>query len=345
MPNYELCIDLGSNFTTIYKKGSGVVLHEPTVVLLSNASKSKRIVAFGHEAQINFGKLKQNEILVKPVIEGIIKNVDLTKKLIGYFFSKIVKYSLVKPFIELIVCMPLSLTEEQYEDYRSIFYSIGFGKISFVCGQICASLNDSPYSTIGKASLFVDIGAGKTEIASIVNGKILNACSLNVGGNLVDNKIVEYLQKTRGCVVSTNTANKIKHEIGSLFETDNSCMEVLVQDLQTNMPVSTIVYSQELSNPICESYFKILQTIQVFLNSCSPEVVQDVKNSGIVFIGGGSLIAGIEKFFKKLLKINVFVMDSPEVFKIMGSEKLFLQPMLLKQIEEENWFLCFFVDW
>lgn len=336
MSSYELCIDLGSNFTTIYKKNSGIVLREPSVVLLNNNGKNLKILDVGIAAQKLSGKLSSDQVLVKPVIEGVIKNIELTKKMVAYFLSKIVKFNIVKPNIKLIVLLPSSLTNAQYEAYKDVFYSIGFAKLDFVYNLACASLNDSQYFSLGKANLLVNIGAGKTEIASVVNNKILNACSLNVGGNLVDVKIAEHLQKTHNYAVSYNIANKIKHEIGSLYETDKSSMEVTVQDLVTNTPISTIVTAQELLSPIYECYFKILQTIQVFISNCSTEVVHDIKNDGIILYGGGSLITGLEKFFKSVLGLSVFVVDNPEIWSVFGAEKAFANTSVLDKLVEEN---------
>ena len=113
-------------------------------------------------------------------------------------------------------------------------------------------------------------------------------------------------------------------------------MEVLVQDGNTNSPITTIITAQELIKPVYENYFKILQTIQAFLNQCSPEVAQDIKNEGIILYGGGSLITGLEKFFKKVLNLSVFVVDNPEVLSVIGSEKLFSNLNLLQTVIEEN---------
>lgn len=336
MSSYELCIDLGSNFTTIYKKNSGIVLREPSILLMNNSGKNLKVLNIGLEAQKLSGKLPPDQILVKPIIEGIIKNVELTKKMVLYFLGKIVKFNIIKPNIKLIVLLPTSLTNAQYEAYKDVFYSIGFAKLDFVYNLACASLNDSQYFSLGKANLLINIGAGKTEIASIVNNKIISGCSLNVGGNLIDIKIAEHLQKTHNFLVSQNIANKIKHEIGSLYETDKSSMEVTVQDLATNTPISTIITAQELLSPIYECYFKILQTVQVFISNCSAEVAHDIKNDGIILYGGGSLITGLEKFFKSILGLSVFVVDNPEVWAVFGAEKAFTNMSVLDKLIEEN---------
>ena len=194
MAIYELCVDLGSNYTTIYKRGSGVVLREPSLILLETIGKSMKVSKIGIDAQRVNGKTSSSEVFVKPIIEGVIKNVDLTKKMVSHFINKVVNYNLVKPVIKVIVSLPTSLNQKQYEDYKDVFYSIGFAKIDFVYNCVCASLVDLPYFSIGKANLLVNIGAGKTEIASVVNNKIISACSLNVGGNLIDKSIAEHLQ-------------------------------------------------------------------------------------------------------------------------------------------------------
>jgi len=336
MSVYELCIDIGSNNTTIYKRGCGVVLREPSLLLLETVGKNMKVTKIGIDAQRLSGKNSVNEVFVRPIIDGVIKNLDLTKKMISYFIGKVVPCGLIKPAIKIIVSLPTSLNQQQYEDYKDVFYSIGFAKIDFVYNVVIASLVDVPYYSLGKANLLVNIGAGKTEIATLLNNKILNACSLNVGGNLIDKSITEYLQKTENFTLTTNIASKIKQEIGSLYETDTSNMEVTVRDLATNSPINTIVTAQQILKPVYENYFKILQTIQAFLNQCSPEVAQDIKNEGVILYGGGSQITGLEKFFKKVLNMSVFVLDNAEVLGVIGSEKLFSNFSLLQKVIEEN---------
>ena len=332
----ELSIDLGSNYTTIYKKNSGVVLCEPTLALLQTYGKNMKVLKMGLEAERLYGKSSDDEIFVKPVVEGVIKNIDLTQKILSYFFSKVVRYKLIKPAVKLIVCLPVGLSESEYEDYKKVFYAVGFERIDFVYNLVCCSLVDAPYFSLGKTSLIVNIGAGKTEIASIVGGKMLKSCSINVGGNMVDKGIVENLQKMKGYIVSQNLACKIKQEIGSLYETDKSDMEVLVQDAVVNSQISTIISAKDIMKPVYETYFKILQTVQAFYNECSSEVAEDIKNDGIVLCGGASQITGLEKFFKKILNLSVFVIDNAEVCSVLGTEKLFSDLTLLQKIVEEN---------
>ncbi len=336
MSVYEFCVDMGSNFTTIYKKNLGVVLREPTTALVSSNGRSLKVLKVGLLAQKNIGKTSGNEFFVNPVSEGIIKNIELTKKILTEFFSKVVNYRLVKPAIKLIVLIPVALKKEEYEDYKKVFYGIGFAKIDFVYNVLACSLIDLGNYNLGKASLLINIGASKTEIATINNGKILDACSLNLGGNTVDKFIVQKLSSSKNYSITTNSAKKIKEEIGSLYETDKSSMEVFVYDKNINSQCSKIIYAHDLIKPIYECYFKILQVIQAFFNSCSNEIAQDIKNDGIILYGGASQISGLEKFFKNILNMTVFVLDNPETVALMSCEKLFNDNELLEKIVDEN---------
>ncbi len=332
----ELSIDLGSNYTTIYKKGCGVVLREPTLALLQTSGKNMKVLKMGLLAERMYGKSSDDEIFVKPVVEGVIKNVELTKKILSFFMSKVIKYKIIKPAVKLIVCLPVGLSQSEYDDYKKVFYSIGFERIDFVYNQVCVSFVDAPYFSSGRTSLIVNIGGGKTEISAVVNGKILKAVSLNVGGNIVDKGIVENLQKSKGYIISQNMACKIKQEIGSLYETDNSSMEVLVGDCVANSQILAIITAKDIMKSVYETYFKILQTIEAFFNECSTEVAQEIKNDGIVLCGGGAKMTGLEKFFKKILNLSVFVMDNAEICAVSGTEKLFSELTTLQKVVEEN---------
>lgn len=336
MTVYELCIDLGSNNTTIYKKNTGVVLREPTLALIQTSSKINKVLKIGQDADKMMGKVAENEVFVRPIVEGVIKNMEITQKILTYFLNKVVNYKLIKPVIKVLVCLPVGLNESEYEDYKKLFYSIGFAKIDFIYNVVSCSLAESVYLGQGKTTMLVNIGAGKTEIATLTGGKIIKACSLNVGGNNIDADIVDYLQATKGYLISQAVAKKIKNEIGSLYETDKSSMEVVVLDTANNTQISTIITAKDIMKPIYENYFKILQIVLAFYNECSSECAQDIRNEGIFFYGGGALITGLEKFFKKILNLSVFVLDNPEYNAVIGSEKLFGNYNLLQKVIEEN---------
>ncbi len=336
MASYELCIDMGSCYTSIYKKNVGVVLREATLALMETSGKNMRVIKMGMEAERMYGKSSEDEVFVRPVVEGIVKNVELCQKLLSYFLSKVAHYRIVKPSIKVIVLLPIGLSEEEYENYRSVFYAIGFSKIDFVYSMSCAGLLDFRMVSNSKTNMIVNIGGGKTEMAVVIDGKIVNACSINVGGNLVDRAIVEHLQRSKGYILSMNTACKLKQEIGSLYETDTSSMEVVVQDSSANGQLNVIISSQDIFTPICDNYFKIVQTMQAFFNSCSQEVAQDIVHEGIILIGGGSLIAGVEQFFKKILNVSVFTSFDSQIVPLLGSEKLLANYNLLQKVVEEN---------
>lgn len=336
MSSYELCIDMGSSYTTIYKKNSGIVLHEPTLAILQTSGKNMRVVKMGDEAWKLYGKTSDDEVFVRPIVDGIVKNVPLTQKILEYFLSKIIKYRFVKPAIKVIACLPVGLKKEEYDDIKKMYFAVGFAKIDFVFGSVCASFAGSPYLAQNRANLIVDVGGGRTEISCITNGKIISACSVNVGGNYVDRLIVSELQHSKNFIINQNMADKIKREIGSLYETDTSSIEVVVQEATANAQITTIVRAKDIAKPICEAYFKIAQLVQAFLSDCSPEVVDDIRRSGIVVCGGGAKITGLETFFKKILNLNVFVLDNPEVASVVGSEKLLCDYNTLQKVKEEN---------
>ena len=336
MKNYDFCIDIGSEYTTIYKKSSGIVLREPSIVLIEGTSKNLKAIEYGLNVKKYMGKLADEQVVVRPIVEGIIKNMDLTKKMLTYFLNKVISYKLVKPAINMVILLPVSLNQKQYNDYKDVFYSIGFNKLHFIYNAICASFADNPYYCINKANLFVNIGADKTELACIVNNKIIDACSVSVGGSNIDKKIVEYFRKVKNYTISESVACKIKEEIGSLYETDKSSMEVVAKDNATGKSISLVVTSKELLDIVYDIYYKIMQTIQAFLSDQSVEILQDIKNDGIIFYGGASTITGLEKFAKKVLKLSVFVVDNPEVFACLGSEKLLSNIGLIEKINDEN---------
>lgn len=328
----EIAIDIGSSNTVIYKKGSGVVLREPTLIALQNTQKHNyKVLAVGLEAKKLQGKTGEDVTIVSPVVEGVIKNTELAVEMIKYFLSKITKG--FEKFKALVV-VPCGVTEEEIKDFQKVMFSSGIGRVSFVSSLVCLALG-SKNTQANHSQLIVNIGGGKTEIGAVINASVLSGCTISYGGRSIDNAIVEFLQETHNIKISNVTAEKIKNEIASLYETDRSNIEIAGADVMSNRFVSDVVAAREIRPVIADGLSRIVATILAVIGECAPDVVADIHNKGIYLSGGVSQLVGIEEFMSKILEIPVVVLDQPENTVILGAGKLLNDSVLYAEVVSE----------
>lgn len=328
----EIAIDMGSSNTVIYKKGSGIVLREPTLIALQNTQKHNyKVLAVGLDAKKLQGKTGEDVTIVSPIVEGIIKNTELAVELVKYFLSKITK---AFDKVKALVVVPCGITEEEIKDFQKVMFSSGIGKVSFVSSLVCLSLGSNNLQT-NHSQLVVNIGGGKTEVGAVINSSVLTGCNISFGGRSIDNSIVEFVQNTHNLKISNVTAEKIKNEIASLYETDRSNMEIAGADLMSNRFVSDVVSAREIRPVIADGLSKVIATILAVIGECAPDVVADIHNKGIVLSGGVSQMVGIEGFMSKILETPVTILEQPENTVILGAGKLLNDQVLYAEVVSE----------
>ncbi|MBQ3494709.1 MAG: rod shape-determining protein [Clostridia bacterium] len=328
----EFAIDIGSSNTVIYKKGSGIVLREPTLIALQNTQKHNyKVLAVGLEAKKLQGKTGEDVTIVSPIVEGVIKNTELAVEMVKYFLSKIAKGF---DKLKALVIVPCGVTDEEIKDFQKVMFSSGVGKVSFVSSLVCLSLGSNNLQT-NHSQLVVNIGGGKTEVGAVINSSVLSGCNISFGGRAIDNSIVDFIQNSHNLKISNVTAEKIKNEIASLYETDRSNMEIAGADIMSNRFVSDVVSAREIRPVIADGLSKIIATILAVIGECAPDVVADIHNKGILLSGGVSQLVGIENFMSKILETPVTVLEQPENTVIMGAGKLLNDAVLYAEVVSE----------
>ncbi len=332
----DIAIDMGSTYTTIFKKGSGIVLREPTAICLQKTAKGNKVKEIGQKAKKMQGRTGVNTAVVFPVCEGVIKNVDLCSQMLTYFLSKVIPNSFIKPKIRAVVTIPCGLTAEEIADYEKVMYGANIGRVYLVPAIIASAIGDDIKTSQPRGSLVVNIGGGKTEVAVISLDSIVNGCMLSIGGKQMDIAIIEYVKSLFNINISESTAEKIKQEVASLYENDRSAIEFSGADISSSRPVTEVVTSKQISIAVSTFYDDIIKTINSIINSCKPDIVADITESGILVTGGGSQITGLENYFRKSLNLSVKVPDNPNNSVILGAGKLISDEFLLEKIIREN---------
>ena len=328
----ELAIDLGSTNTVIYKLGSGIVLREPSVVYLELNPKSYNVKEVGLKAKKMLGRTDEFSAVVYPIVEGGIKNEKLTTEMLKTFINKVVPQKILRPRIKVLLLLPCGLTEEEILTYKKVVYGANVNKVKIIPNIVASFLGEETTTIGNKGVMVVNIGGGTTEIGVLSNNVIINGCSLSIGGRTIDNAIADFIETTFNLKISEVTAEKIKNDIGSLFDVDKSNIEFAGVDILTGQPQTQVIHACDLK-PVIENFIeKIALTIETILKGCSPEIIEDVSKVGLYISGGVSQITGLESFLRKRLNLPVTISNNYDNAPTIGAGKVLGNPNLLNII-------------
>lgn len=317
----NIAVKPGSTFTMIYVAGHGLVLKEPTVVAVDSNDKEK-IRAFGYEALALRGKAP-NVTVLSPISDGIICEPAIFSKLLKEFLVKISPDgALFPPRYKAIVSVPLGLNENEREMYEDAFLDAGIVGVTLVPGIVLSAIGaDLPVSA-GKGMLAVNIGGGKTEIALLSCGGIINGCGIALGGNVFDKALVDFVAEKYNIRISSDTATKIREEIGTLHENDVARITVSGMDKKSNIPAVATVCARDVLDVVKPYFIRICEIIMTIIKSCPEGIARDLFGCGVTITGGASKIPGIDKLFKEQLTLPVNIVEYPEYVQIKGAGKL-----------------------
>ena len=293
----DIGIDLGSTSISVYVKGKGVVLKEPSVIAFDRDSKELR--AIGEEAQQILERAAGTVIAVYPFKNGVISNYTLTEKLISHFIQK----ALGKPLLKkprLCICVPSRATEIERMAVEGAALAIGVREVLLLEEPIAAALGagldiSKPYGT-----MIVDIGGGSADIAVISLGSVVTGISLKTGGDDFDDAIVRYIRDTYDLLIGHRTAEEIKIKIGTAYPlVQEAFMEVRGRNLSDGLLRYTGVTSTEIEKALEESVYQIIGAIFSVLEQTTAELCADIMERGIILTGGGALLNGLAELIEE----------------------------------------------
>ncbi|MGD9901352.1 MAG: rod shape-determining protein [Spirochaetales bacterium] len=336
MSQLEFAIELGTTNTVIYKRGSGIVLCEPSLIALSKENKKTVVKAVGTLAKKMLGKTSSATTISNPIEEGVIKDKELAYSMLKHFMKKIITEKFVKPKIRMLFVIPCGLNIREKAEYKSLGYRLGAGKVDFVESVIAALVGAGVSTENPSGVMSLNLGGGTVNVGAVSLNTIINGYTISIGGAKMDEAIKRYVEEAYELEISNQTAEKIKKEIGSLYIHDTSNMEVNGIDTATKAPKQEVVFSTNI-RPAIEYYFqKISAAVEDILNNCSPDIVADIANNGVYVTGGLANLTGIENYLKKRLRLPIYVVDEPEEAVIIGAGKLLSDKRGLNSIIREN---------
>ena len=329
----DLAVDLGTANTLIYVKGRGVVSSEPSVVAIN--SNTKEILAIGQEAKNMLGRTPANISAVRPMKDGVIADYDTTEKMIRYFILKVHnRRSLVRP--RMVICIPSGVTQVEKRAVKDSAIQAGAREVYLIEEPMAAAIGAGLPIQEPSGNMVVDIGGGTTEVAVISLSGIVYANSVRVGGDEMDDNIVNYIKRQYNLLIGTATAEDLKIKLGSAFPLENEIKtEIKGRDLVTGIPKTIEISDSEIREALKDAIAKIVDAVRIALEQTPPELSADIVDRGIVLTGGGALLKNLDKRLSHETGLPIIVSDDPLKAVALGSGKVLDDLELLKKVAVE----------
>jgi len=328
----DLAIDLGTANTLVYLKGKGVVVSEPSVVAVrKDHHGQKKVLAVGTEAKNMLGRTPGSIVAIRPMKDGVIADFDITEEMLRYFIRKIHnRQALVRP--RIVICVPSGITQVEKRAVRESAESAGAREVYLIEEPMAAAIGAGLPITEASGNMIVDIGGGTTEVAVISLAGIVFAKSVRVGGDKMDEALVQHIKRKYNLLIGERTAEQIKIQIGSAYPEDEvHTMEVKGRDLVSGIPKTLEIDSKEVREAISEPINAILEAVRISLERTPPELAADIVDKGIVLAGGGALLRNMDLLIREETGLPVVIAEDPLSCVVIGSGKVLDELDLLNQ--------------
>ena len=338
----DIAIDLGTSNTQVYVKNKGIVLNEPTLMVVQDGKK-KTVKAFGDDARLMLGRTMGDVSAVRPMKDGVISDYDMAEYMLEFFIRKSIGSSrLVRPRGWITIPSSVSAVERKVVREAAEAAGIRRGALHLIDKPFAAALGTGLPVFEPKGSMVVDIGGGTTEVAVISLGGVVISKSIRTGGIKMDEAIIEYVKREFNMLIGDRTAEDVKFDLGAALQmNDTRRAFVRGRDLVTNLPQAVEINSNMVYEALKAPCQEILSAIQYVLERTPPELAGDVMRGGIHLTGGGSLLCGMDRFIATELDMPVLLAKEPMECAITGighlSENIdWLDRMTTGLIQREN---------
>ena len=296
------------------------MINEPSVVAIRKGDQE--ILAYGSEAKTMMGRTPEDLVTVRPLKDGVIADFDLAEKMIRHFIKKVQTNRFLRP--RIAVCIPSGITEVERRAVRDSAEHAGGREIYLIQEPMAAALGVNLPIEEPVGSMIVDIGGGTTEIAVISLSGIVTDISIRIGGDEMDEAIIQYFKKEYNLLIGENTAEAIKISMGSAapYKTDD-VKRIKGRDLVDGIPKTVKVYAKEIQGALSESVGYIVDAIKLCLERTPPELASDILDRGIVLTGGGALLTGLDERLRMDTELPIIIADDPLTCVVMGTGKIF----------------------
>ncbi len=288
----DMAVDLGTANTLVYVRGRGIVLNEPSVVAVS--AKDDRLLAVGIEAKRMIGRTPAYIEAVRPLKDGVIADFEMCEKMLRYFIHKVHQRRWSKP--RMVICVPSGITGVEQRAVQEAAEFAGARKPAHIIEEpMAAAIGAGLPVHEPTGNMIVDIGGGTTEVAVISLGGIVSSQSVRVGGDELDDSIVQYIKKEYSLALGERTSEEVKIALGSAWPLQEELhAEIRGRDLVTGLPKTILTSTDEIREAIEEPVSAIVDAVKTTLDKTPPELAADIMEKGIMLAGGGALLHGLD---------------------------------------------------
>ncbi|MBV8396531.1 MAG: rod shape-determining protein [Actinobacteria bacterium] len=312
----DMAVDLGTANTLVYVRGRGIVLSEPSVVAIDQATGD--VHAVGLEAKRMLGRTPGTISAIRPLKDGVIADFDVTEQMLRHFIQKVHQHRFAHP--RVVVCVPSGVTGVEKRAVEEATLSAGARQAYLIEEPMAAAIGAGLPVAEPTGNMIVDIGGGTTEVAVISLGGIVVSQSLRVGGDEMDEAIINHIKREYKLLIGQQTAEEIKLEVGSAFPLKEEVQaEVRGRDMLTGLPKTVILSSEEVRHALEEPVMQIIDAIKSTLDKTPPELAADIMDRGIVLAGGGSLLQGLDQRLRQETHMPTHLAESPLTCVAVGS--------------------------
>ncbi len=329
----DLAIDLGTANTLVYVKGKGIVLSEPSVVAVRRDQKgANKVLAVGREAKMMLGRTPGNIVAIRPMKDGVIADFEITEAMLRHFIRKIHnRTTLVRP--RIIICVPSGITQVEKRAVRESAESAGAREVFLIEETMAAAIGAGLPITEPTSNMVVDIGGGTTEVAVISLAGIVYSKSVRVGGDKMDDAILQNIKRKYNLLIGPSTAEIIKTTIGNAYPGDHvETIEVKGRDLVTGIPKILTIDSDEVRKSISEQVETIVETVRIALEQTPPELAADIVDRGIVLTGGGAMLKNLDILLREETKLPITMAEDPLSTVVLGSGRALDNMSVLREV-------------
>jgi rod shape-determining protein MreB len=309
----DIAIDLGTANTLVYVKGRGIILDEPSVVAVQKNYRGmqNRVLAVGKEAKDMLGRTPETIVASRPMKDGVIADYRVTEAMLRYFINKALgNIRFFRP--EVMISVPGGITSTERRAVVDAAQAAGAKAAHVIKETVAAAIGAGIPIASASGNLIIDIGGGTTDVAVLSLGGIVNATSVRVAGNRLDQAIIDFVRRKHNLAIGDRTAEEIKITIGSATALpEEELMEVKGRDMITGLPKTVTVATNEVVLAIDEELREIVKAVKAVLQDTPPELASDIIDKGMVLTGGSALLRNLDRYISQSVGVPCFVAEDP----------------------------------
>lgn len=305
----DIGIDLGTANTLVYLRGHGIVVNEPSVVAVNQ--KTGRVVAVGTEAKNMLGRTPGHIVAVRPLVDGVISDFEVTEEMIAYLVKKAEEYSKKMLGPRVVVGVPSGVTNVEIRAVRDATKNAGAREVYIVEEPMAGAIGIRLPIHEPVGSMIIDIGGGTTDIAIISLGGIIRSKNLRVAGDKLNNDIISYIRNEFKILIGEKTSEYIKIAVGAVVPGESLETTIRGRDLITGLPREVVITDSDIREAMASSIDSLTEAAKEVLETTPPEILSDVMHRGVHLVGGGALIKGLDGLLSSILKLPVYIAEDP----------------------------------